>query len=166
MSVEAAALSLEQPKSYHGILWGGLIAGLMDITAACTTSAIQRGRSPIFVLQSVASGLLGPESFKGGFRSAAVGLTVHFFIAFVACTVFYLISRKLRFLLQRPVVFGVLYGVVVYLFMYGVVLRLTFHRNFFQPPSSVVIAVLTHMICVGLPISLMVSRYSKFSNDN
>jgi hypothetical protein len=155
MSTDSTAVSVKQPKRYRAILWGGLIAGVLDITAAFVNSGL-RGRSPTSVLQGIATGLLGMDSFKGGFRSAALGLVIHFFVAFVACVVFYALSRKLEFLVRRPVVWGFLYGVAVYLVMYGIVLRVTFHRSFFQPFSAVVIAVLIHMFCVGLPISLAV----------
>jgi phosphotransferase system glucose/maltose/N-acetylglucosamine-specific IIC component len=160
MIVESTAISLKQPIAYRPILWGGLIAGTLDITAAVVNSGL-RGVSPMRVLQSVASGLLGPNSYKSGYRAAALGLVIHLFIAFVACLVFYTLSRKLEFLVRRAVVCGVLYGVAVYLVMYGIVLRVTFHRSFFYPLSAVIIAVLIHMFCVGLPISLVVRRYSK-----
>lgn len=160
MIAESTAISLKQPMAYRPILWGGLIAGSLDITAACVNSA-SRGRRPMVVLQSIASGLLGPDSYNGGYRAAALGLVIHFFIAFVACLVFYTLSRKLEFLVRRAVVCGILYGVAVYLVMYGIVLRVTFHRSFFYPLSAVIIAVLIHMFCVGLPISLVVRRYSK-----
>ena len=160
MSVESTALPLRQSRDYRAIIWGGLAAGILDITAACINGAFY-GRTPLWVFQSVASGLLGTNSYKGGYGSAALGLLIHFFIAFTACTVFFIASRKLEFLRKQPIIFGFLYGVVVYLFMYGVVLRLTFHRNFLTPASAVVIAVLIHMFCVGLPISLAVYRFSK-----
>jgi len=161
MSADATAISQTQQPNYQAILWGGLIAGILDISAACATTAIRNGRGPMTVLQSVASGLLGADAYKGGARSAAIGLALHFFIAYVWCTVFYLASRQLTVLLRNPVVSGLLYGVFVYLMMYGIVLRLTFHRNFLTPPKNVIIAVLTHMFCVGLPISIIVSRFSR-----
>lgn len=160
MSAESTDASLEAPKSYRAILWGGLLAGVLDITAAFINSALRGGRSPMFVLQSIASGLLGAESYKGGFGSALLGAGLHFLIAFVACAVYYLASRKLEFLVQRFIVSGVLYGVAVYLFMYLVVLPLTFHRSFFSPLSAVVTGLIIHILCVGLPISLAVRRYS------
>jgi uncharacterized membrane protein YagU involved in acid resistance len=161
MSADAAAMSQTQRPNYQAILWGGLIAGILDISAACVTAAILNGRSPMTVLQSVASGLLKANAYKGGARSAAIGLALHFFIAYVWCTVFYLASRQLAVLLRNPVVTGLLYGIFVYLMMYGIVLPLTFHRNFFTSPRIVIIAVLTHMFCVGLPISVIVSRFSR-----
>ena len=163
MSVESTALPLNRWNDYRAIVWGGLIAGAMDITAAFINSAVY-GRSPVWVLQSVASGILGPNSYKGGFASAFLGLLIHFFIAFVWCSLYFFASRRLNFLRTQPIISGLMYGVVVYLFMYGLVMRLTFHRNFLTPASGVIIAVLTHIFCVGLPISLAVWRFSKSSN--
>ena len=56
---------------------------------------------------------------------------------------------------------GLLYGVAVYFVMYGIVLRLTFHRNFLTAFGSILQGVAIHMVCVGLPISFAVHRFSK-----
>jgi hypothetical protein len=158
-SAESSTSFVEKPNGYRAILWGGLSAGVLDITAAFVNSGL-RGRSPMWVLQSIAGGLLGVDSFKGGLPAAVLGAIIHFFIAFVACTVYYLASRRIEFLVQRAVVAGVLYGVMVYLFMYGVVLPMTFHRSFFSPLSAVLTGLMIHIVCVGLPIALAVRRYS------
>lgn len=147
-------------KAYRAILLGGSIAGTLDITAAFVNSGL-RGRSPMWVLQSIAGGLLGADSFKGGFRTAVLGGALHFLIAFVACAVYCLASRKLEFLTQRFIVFGLLYGVAVYAFMYLVVLRVAFHGKISYTPAAVVTGLLIHMLCVGLPISVVIHRYSK-----
>ena len=154
-------LSTDAPKTYRAIVWAGLIAGTLDITSAFVNSGIQGGRSPIWVLQSVASGLLGRDSFAGGFATASLGLAVHFLIAFTAATVFYTASRRIAVLVNRPVVSGLLYGITVWLFMYLVVLPLTFHRSFLRPVSAVAIGLMIHMLCVGLPISLVVWWFTK-----
>ena len=159
MSAASTAFPIDKSRAYRAIFWGGLTAGILDITAAFINSA-RSGRSPMWVLQSVASGLLGADSYTGGLRAAALGAALHFLIAFVACTVFYLASRKLNILVRHAIVCGLLYGVAVYLFMYLVVLPLTFHRSFFRQLSAVVTGLIIHMLCVGLPISLIVSRLS------
>jgi hypothetical protein len=160
MSVESTALPLKRSSDYRAIVWGGLIAGAMDITAACINGAFY-GRSPLWVFQSVASGLLGVNSYKGGLGSALLGGLIHFFIAFVWCSVYFVASRSISLLRTQPIICGLIYGVVVYLCMYGIVLRLTFHRNFLTPAKGVIVAVIIHMCCVGLPIALSVSRFSK-----
>ena len=152
--------TLEWSKTAPAIFWGGLIAGAMDITAAFVNAAT-RGVSPWRVLQGVASGLLGPASFQGGQATMALGGVIHFFIAFSATTVFYLASRRVAFLTQRAVLAGVLYGVTVYTFMYWVVIPLSLARRGPFSWSATVIAILTHIVCVGLPISLSVKRFAR-----
>lgn len=162
MRTASAGFSRQEPKSYRAILWGGLIAGTMDITAACVHSALQGRRGPIGVLQSVASGLLGKDAFNGGLKAAALGLACHFFIAYVATTVYYAASRQFRFLTQQAIVCGPLYGIAVYFFMYFIVIplsaapfKITYTLTFLATGLTI------HIFCIGLPIALTVRRYSK-----
>ena len=161
LSAESAASSPSERKAYRAIFVGGLIAGILDISSAFINSAIHHGRNPIGILQGIASALLGPESFNGGLATAALGLAIHFLIATVACAVFYLASRKITFLVKQAILCGALYGVVVYLFMYQVVLPIAFPRRIPQSLGQVITAVIIHMVCVGLPIALTVRWYSK-----
>jgi hypothetical protein len=138
------------------IFWAGLAAGTLDITAAFVTWA-PRGVMPMPILQGIASGFLGPKSFGGGWETAALGATLHFFIAFSAAAVFYLLSRKLKFMTRRPLASGICYGIAVYFVMYWIVIPLSrFHRAP-SPWSMTAIATLTHIVCVGIPIALVIS---------
>lgn len=155
--MEVAVASSEQPKAYRAILWAGLIAGTLDITAACV-SGVLRGGSATRVLQSVASGLLGQGAFQGGAAAAALGLLMHFVIAYGAATVFFVASRKLRFLVDHAIVCGVLYGIAVYAFMNSVVVPLSAAP--FEIPYALK-GLLIHIFCVGLPIALVIRRFSR-----
>ncbi len=143
----------------RGILWGGLIAGTLDITGAIVTNG-WRGVTPIQVLHSVASGLLGPRAFQGGTATAALGLGLHFAIAFAACAVYYAASRRLDVLVRRPILCGLLYGVAVYFFMSLVVVPLSAapFRIRMEPPNLAT-GLIVHMLCVGLPIALAIRRF-------
>lgn len=148
-------------RGYGAILWGGLAAGVLDLSAALFTNGL-RGVMPVRVLHSIASGVLGAESYRGGARTAALGVALHFLIAFGAAAVYYAASRRLRLLVRRPVVSGLLYGVAVYLFMNLVVLPLSsipFKVSY--APGVLVTGLVVHMLCVGLPIALAVRRFSK-----
>ena len=143
------------PKASRAILWAGLIAGTLDITAACITNGL-RGMSPGRVLQSVASGLLGADSFQGGAATAALGLVLHFLIAFGAATVYFAASRKVSFLVRHAVVCGLLYGVAVYAFMNSIVVPLS------AAPFKIAytpVGLTVHLLCIGLPIALAVRRF-------
>ncbi len=150
----------EGSKPYKIILLAGLVAGILDIIAAAITT-ILRGRPPTRMLQSIASGVLGLDSYNGGLKTAALGLVFHFIIATGWAAIFYAASRKLTFLVRQPIVSGLLYGIAVYCFMNLVVLPLSaFPHKMSFPLSSVLIGVSVIMFCVGLPIALIVRRYS------
>jgi hypothetical protein len=138
---------------------GGLIVGILDITSAFITWWC-KGVRPVRGLQGIAAGLLGSQSFQGGVATAGLGLTIHFFVAFMVVIVFYVASRKFQFLTRHAVVSGLLYGVVVYLFMYWFVLPNVFPK-FRHSISSDVLAVVVHMVLIGLPTALVVRRYSQ-----
>jgi uncharacterized membrane protein YagU involved in acid resistance len=151
---------MRRNPAVFAILVGGAIAGALDITYAIVFSAF-RGVPPLRILQSVASGLLGPAAFDGGVPVAALGLFLHFLIAFTIAAIFYFASRRLPFLTRRPVVSGVLYGVVVYAVMNLVVLPLsaTPPRKSF-PLIVIVTGLLVHMFFIGLPIALATRKAS------
>src|SRR5216110_972324 len=73
---------------------GGLVAGTFAITYACTYWYLKRGVMPARVLRSVASGLLGDASFTGGWRTAALGLVLHYCIATSMAVTYYLFARR------------------------------------------------------------------------
>lgn len=161
MIATTATFSSRRTKAYQPIFLGGLIAGTLDLTAACVTAWLRAGVGPVRVMQSIASGLLGAESFNGGAKTAVLGVALHFLIATIATAVFYFASRNLLFLIERPVSMGLLYGVAVYLFMNFVVLPLSRVPRRPVPLSGRIIGLLIIMFCVGLPISAIVRRFSK-----
>lgn len=136
------------------ILIGGLSAGMLDFIGACVSNA-SRGVAPVRIAQSIASGLLGRAAFDGGYKTAALGVGLHFVIAIGAATVFCLASLKLRWLTEHPYLSGALYGVAVFWFMQLIVLpmsAITFKQNFSLP--VVTVGLIVHVLCVGLPIAL------------
>ncbi len=143
-----------QPRLLYPILVGGLLAGLLDISAAITQTVL-RGGTPIQLLQIVAAGWMGrTAALAGGLGTAAIGLLSHFVIALGAATVFVLAARRLPALSARWLIAGPLYGMVVWAVMQFVVLPL----SAFPPITSrslkpTVIALLIHIFCVGLPVA-------------
>ena len=107
-------------------------------------------------LQSVASGLLGRAVLEGGWATAALGLALHFVIALGAATVYYLASRRIALMVNRPVLGGLLFGALVYLFMSRVVVPLS-AAPFRIPLTLLDLAV--HMFFIGLPIALSVKAF-------
>ena len=155
---------MERSRTFRAIASAGLIAGILDITSAFVIAGL-KGVGSIRMLQGIASGLLGARSFEGGMATAGLGLAIHFLIAFTAASVFYAASRKLTLLTQHPVISGLLYGVAVYLFMYWIVVPFAI-VNARHSVSRDVTAVIVHMVLIGLPIALVVRRFSRQQTQN
>ena len=146
----------------RAICLGGLVAGCLDITAAILSS-IPRNVGPIRVLQSVASGLLGQSSFEGGYPTAALGLFLHFVIAFLFATFFNLVLANLGRiggpLARRWYFLGPVYGVFIYLMMYLVIVpnsRAPFKFKFTAYTITLNLAI--HVFCIGIPIAFFGRR--------
>ena len=142
------------------ILTAGLIAGTMDITAACVVAYLRAGVTPLRVMKYIASGLLGPTALAGGAGTAVLGTILHYIIATGAATVFYFASRKIRFMTEYPLLSGPLYAVLVYIFMNFLVVPLSQvpKRPVPVPLSSHIIQCLILVFCIGLPIAFIVRR--------
>jgi len=142
------------------VVCAGFLSGVLDITAALVVYGFF-GAKPVPLLQGIASGLLGAKAFQGGLATAMLGLLCHFVIAFGAATVYFAASRAVPALLQEALASGALYGVAVYFFMSRVVLPLSAATRRPFSMKMMIIGVVIHIFCVGLPISLSVRRFSR-----
>lgn len=152
-------------KALITILVAGLVAGTFDITYACIFSYVRRGVTPGAVLRSVASGALGPSARDGGVKIAVLGLCFHFLIALIWAGIYFLVSRVVPFMIKHAIISGILYGLFVYLVMYGIVLRVSAIHATAYPWSyqwPVLIGnVLIHTLGIGLTIALVTRKFSR-----
>jgi hypothetical protein len=135
----------------RAILYAWIVAGSLDLTDAIVVSLV-RGSSPVRMLRSIASGLLGPASFDGGIPTAVLGACLHFFIAFCWVTAYFVASRRLTVLRRYPLICGPIYGLLVYVVMYRVVIPLSaigVTPTFVLPRS--LNDLLIHALGVGVP---------------
>lgn len=151
----ASPASSRRPLLAIGV--GGVIVGALDLLYAIV---VYSPRHPALIPQIIASGLLGRQSFQDGNASVALGFVLQFVIALGATTVYYLVSRKLKFLVHRAILCGMAYGALVFIFMHLVVLPLSAaplgHMTFVHAATEFV----QHWFVVGLPISLSVRHYA------
>jgi uncharacterized membrane protein YagU involved in acid resistance len=103
----------------------------------------------------VASGALGRTAYTGGLTTAALGLGLHFFIAFSVFTLYYGASGRLPALVRHALVLGPLYGVAVYFVMQFVVFPLSAIGPVLHRLPGMVDGIVTHIICVGLPTGIV-----------
>jgi hypothetical protein len=98
-----------------------------------------------------------------GAKTAILGLVLHFFIATTWTVIYYLASRKISFLVNQTIIAGVFYGVVVWAFMNFVVIPLSAVPKRATPPplSARIIGMSVIIFCIGLPIAIIVRKFSK-----
>ena len=148
----------------RALLYGTLAVGVLDILDAFIFFGL-RGVRPIRILQSIAAGLLGRASFGGGWKTAALGLALHFFIAFVIVLVFLLASRRLPILTRHAAIAGLIYGVAVYLVMTFVVVPASAAGGGVPSWPVALNGVLIHMFGVGLPAGLLARKAAWSSSE-
>jgi uncharacterized membrane protein YagU involved in acid resistance len=137
-------------------LYAGLLAGALDITAAIVTNLQVPAR---VVLQSVASGWLGPAAYRGGWPTAWLGLASHFAIMLVIAVIFVAAAAAFPALRRLWIPVGVVFGVAVWLAMAFVVVPMS--ASPLTPPADLMAAlkpIAVHVVAVGLPIAWVARR--------
>src|SRR5688572_21406814 len=134
-------------------MMGGFVAGALRIIYTFVTSATD-GHNPLWVLQSIAGGVLGSNTFNGGLVSAALGIVFHFGIAIFAAGIYIAASRRVDLLNRFVIPSGILYGAAVYTFMSFVVMPLTDFPRQDITDADVAGGLVAHMLLVGIPIAL------------
>jgi hypothetical protein len=106
------------------LVLGGLVVGTTDLAFAWIFWQ-SHGVGLARILQSVAAGLLGGASFKGGVASALLGTGLHYFIATMFVLVYWLAGLRHAGLRRHPVACGLAYGALLYVAMNFVVVPLS-----------------------------------------
>jgi hypothetical protein len=137
----------------QAVVGGALVVGVLDLLDALLFFGA-RGVPPVPILHSIASGLLGRAAFRGGAATAVLGVLLHFLIAFGVVAVYYAASRVMPRLRRQPLLYGPLYGLLVYAVMNVIVVPLSAAPDGPKPWPVLVNGLLIHMLGVGLPAAL------------
>src|SRR6185369_15178567 len=123
--MEQTGDSYGRPKALETIVFGGLAIGILDFLDASIffpnyfEITVQR------VWQGVAAGILGRDAaIAGGWNTAVLGMFLHFCVAFSIATSYFLAARYLV-IVRRPVIVGLLFGIVANLVMQHIVIPLS-----------------------------------------
>jgi len=133
-------------------IYAGLVAGTIDIGAACTINMV--GPGPI--LRFIASGLLGtPLPHETWVYCLGIGL--QWMMSIIIAAIFVIAATKIPALLRRWIAAGIAYGIVVYFVMTFVVVPLSKAKSGHVTMSSFVENLLA-MILFGLIVAYMAQR--------
>lgn len=148
------ANALSRDGSRSPLLWlllGGVTLATLDALFAFVFW-VSKGVTLAQIFQSIAGGLLGKASREGGAATAWLGAGLHYFIAIMMVVAYYLVGNRIAVLTQRPIVFGLLYGLALYVIMNFIVLPLSAagmpkFNNLAWVGSSIVMHAVFGVIC-------------------
>lgn len=109
----------------QAVLLGGLIAGTIDIGAAAIINHV----SPYIILQAIAGGVLGKDSFHEGVPAAVLGLLLQWAMSLLIAWIFVVAARRLPGLKRYWLPAGLAYGVLIFFVMNYVVVPLSALRH-------------------------------------
>jgi uncharacterized membrane protein YagU involved in acid resistance len=136
-----------------------IIAGTLDITAACINAYMNAKITPDIVLKYVASGFFGKSAFAGGTEMILSGLLFHFIIAFACTFVYFWLYPKIDFLKQNIALNAILIGIIVWFVTTIIIIPMSKITpnpfNFYKA----LIAVCILIVCIGLPIAYCAKRF-------
>jgi len=148
---------MKQGNIFEPIVLATLVCGTLDILWA-TMLTLWRGRDPASMLRFVASGTF-PEATNWGAAGSVLGLIVHFTLMAIMVAAFVLAARNYPVVLDRPVLAGLVFGLVTYVVMNLIVVPLRFPAAWPPTGLSVVTQLFSHLFLVALPTVLIARRY-------
>lgn len=132
MTAEAASADLSTRAAFSPgrIVMAGVAGGALDFVYA-SSMTLARGRPFASIWQFVASSWLGEAGANlPGAVTASLGILTHFLLSICMAAVYAAAATRIRILYGRPRVMGVLYGLLLYVFMFRVVLPLRWPERF------------------------------------
>jgi len=143
------------------ILTGGILAGAIDLTFACTYNYLVNGTPPLRILQAIASGWLGMDAFQNVYPAAVIGFLSHFGILIVAAAMYYAASRRLSMLREHAIPSGIAFGIAIYATMHLIILPLSAAPPFKPKWFSMAADFSVHMLLLGPAIALAVRYFDR-----
>ena len=165
MDVNTSANAKAKPRLFDTIVFGGLAIGILDFLDATVFFMLYSGAAFQRIWQSVAAGLLGRDTaVAGGWNTALLGIFLHFVIAFLVAAVYYLGALNISFLIRRPVISGLVFGVIANFVMQYVVIPLSAAGGGAAAQFRLPVflnSVIGHALFVGLPVALIAAWSAK-----
>jgi uncharacterized membrane protein YagU involved in acid resistance len=151
-----------KPSATKTILLSGFVAGTLDILAAFFVySLIMKVATPVQILQGISATAVGKTTIQNAILMAIAGLFIHYVIAYCFAIGYFLVYPQIKFLHRNVIASGLLYGMIVWTIMNLIIVPLSnghFPTIILNPCLRAIIIL---MICVGLPISIITSKYYK-----
>ena len=157
MSTHAGGSRRQAGFAVSTVAIAGVAAGAIDL-AFNTVEAVRAGTSFLRPWKGVAAALLGKAAvIQGGDAMAIIGVGLHFMITIGAASVYYLVAKRRGWLVSHSFLSGLVFGTLFFLAMNYVILPLSFiGRPLYAGGQTIAIALPSHIIMIGLPISMII----------
>jgi hypothetical protein len=134
----------------------GVVAGAIDL-GFNTVKALNAGTSVLRPWKGVAAALLGKDAvIQGGDAMAIIGVGLHFLITIGAAAIYYLVAQRQGWLVRHAFVSGLVFGTIFFLAINYVILPLSvIGHPLYVGAETIAIALPSHIIMIGLPISII-----------
>ncbi|HZV69141.1 MAG TPA: hypothetical protein VFG10_06335 [Saprospiraceae bacterium] len=156
-------MTQRKSSGFTTILLTGLLAGTLDITAAIVILAKMRAG---MVFKYIASGAFGKEAYTAGPQMILFGAFFHYLIAMTITVIYFLVYPRLSFLKTNKILSAAWIGIWAWIFMNIVVVPISQIGPIKLTPESVIKNLVILMVCIGLPVSILISQYYTQARDN
>ena len=147
----------------RALLHGTLIVGILDILDAFIFFGLRGVKTDQASCRASRQASWAVPRIRAARRQRALGLALHFVIAFGVVAVYLVATRVAPALNRRRLIYGLLYGIVVYVVMNFVIVPMS-HAALGSGPTPLVVranGILIHMLGVGLPAALVAARVAQ-----
>jgi hypothetical protein len=135
-----------------------VVVAALDLVEVAAFYALYLDVPPVRIGQSIASGVMGVDAYRGGLATALAGTLLHTAIMGVIVGVYALAATRLPVLARRWFVGGAVYGIAVYVVMNLLVVPLSAAVVGERSWPVVVNGLFAHVFAVGVPIAWFVAR--------
>jgi hypothetical protein len=151
-------MKLTSKESIRWIALSAFIVGTLDGLSA----VIFYKADPVRLFQYIASGAIGNETaFSGGTATFLLGVLFHYFFATVWTILFFILYDKFRFVRKMRIVTGLLYGMMIWLVMNLVVVKLSRIHGPTPDFNQMLIGASILIFAIGIPVAFLAGRLDR-----
>jgi len=148
--------------TWRGLVLATAVSGTLLLLAGFA-GAIWSGGSPLAMLTSTASGVIGDAAWRGPVTGPLLGLLVHFVLIGVIVDLYVIAAIRLPALNRQWRVSGVLFGVIAWVLRTVIASPRDWPPAFLSlMPREAAVQILLHILLLGLPTALLVRLASRW----
>ncbi|RZF64909.1 hypothetical protein EWE75_08575 [Sphingomonas populi] len=148
--------------TWRGLVLATAVSGTLLLLAGFA-GAIWSGGSPLAMLTSTASGVIGDAAWRGPVTGPLLGLLVHFVLIGVIVDLYVIAAVRLPALVRHWRVSGVLFGILAWMLRTVIASPRDWPPAFLNlTPREAAVQILLHILLLGLPTAFLVKLANRW----